>query len=548
MQDMQTLLPLGNVLLDRYRVESLLGKGGFSAVYLVRDLRSQANHYAVKELIDPDKKERRRFAFECEVLKRLDHPALPRVYRVFESARAMRVYMLMDYVDGQNLETLRQQQREHRFSLSRVLQLMTPVVAAVTYLHAQNPPIIHRDIKPANIIVPSQGENIVLVDFGIAKEYVQDATTSMVRHASPGYGAPEQYDRGTNPRTDVYGLAATIYALLTGMVPPIAFTRVTQRESKGIDPLVPARQVVPDLPAYVSDALERAMAIHNEQRYATVQDFWQALRPPSLPLPETPAVLSAPPVVLSGGDDALVSATTSPIVPAQETPKQMRYVQPVVAKLPERSARKRRPWLVLLAALVLLILLGGSSFAMGLFGLHINNGKPVVAATATVSHATTTVSHATATSVPATPTTGPATPTTQSTVQATSAPNSSVPTIAAGYTGTIHNIPADVDGNMQLTQMQQGGGNIRGYLTLSDGLQGNGNFSGTVSASRQILFQVNAYADHLPLLFQGQIASNGDMSGSYCSVQNNQCDDSAGGYGIWQVTPSSGSVHGSSSS
>ena len=159
---------------------------------------------------------------------------------------------------------------------------------------------------------------------------------------------------------------------------------------------------------------------------------------------------------------------------------------------------------------------------MGLFRLHINSGKPVVTATAIVSHAT-------ATSVP---------PTRQASAQVTSTPsvpNSSLPVIAGSYAGTIHNIPADVNGDMKLTQMQQSGGNIRGFLTLSDGLQGNGNFTGTVSSKRSIRFLVNAYADHLPLLFEGQIAANGSMSGSYCSAQNNQCDDSAGGYGTWQV-------------
>jgi eukaryotic-like serine/threonine-protein kinase len=540
MQEMQTLLPVGSVLLHRYRVESLLGKGGFSAVYLVRDLRSQANQYAIKELIDPDKKERQRFTFEGEVLKRLDHPALPRVYRVFDDAQAMRAYILMDYVEGQNLETLRQQRRDHRFSLSRVMQLMAPVVSAVSYLHEQAPPVIHRDIKPANIIVPPRGEETVLVDFGIAKEYIQDATTSMIRHASPGYGAPEQYDRGTSPRTDVYGMAATIYALLTGMVPPMAFTRITQRESKGVDPLVPASEAIADIPEYVSKALERAMAIHDEERYATVQEFWQALRPVSSvqQLPETPAVLAPPAVVLSDGDDAIVSATTAANVHAPETPRLM--LQPAVApasvRVPERTRRRNKVWLIVLAALVLLVLLGGSSFAMGLFKLPVGGGKPVVAATATVRHAT-------ATPVPVTPAARPTARPTQAakpTEQATRASNSGYPSIAASYSGSIHNTPADVNGTMQLTQMQQNGGSISGYLALSDGLQGNGSFNGTVSTGRQISFIVDAYADHLPLLFQGQVASDGSMSGSYCSEQNNQCDYTDGGYGSWQVAPVGG--------
>ena len=116
---------------------------------------------------------------------------------------------------------------------------------AVSYLHKQNPPIIHRDIKPANIIAPTSGDEAVLVDFGIAKVFDPESTTTAVRHASPGYGAPEQYATGTNTRTDIYGLGATIYALLTGVVPADAFFRTTQQGSKGTDPLEPiSRRVV----------------------------------------------------------------------------------------------------------------------------------------------------------------------------------------------------------------------------------------------------------------------------------------------------------------
>ena len=96
MRDVQTKFPKGKVVRDRYIVEELLGKGGFGAVYRVRDRRVKSNIFALKELTDPDKQQRESFAFECEILKRLDHYALPRVYRVFEDNKNNRVYMLMD--------------------------------------------------------------------------------------------------------------------------------------------------------------------------------------------------------------------------------------------------------------------------------------------------------------------------------------------------------------------------------------------------------------------------------------------------------------------
>jgi len=168
LQELQITLPTGSILRDRYVVEGLLGQGGFGAVYLVRDLRVKGNLFALKEVIDPDKKDRKRFIFESELLKRLDHRAFPRVYRVFEDETHHKAYMLMDYIEGPNLEKLRQQQPEKRFSLPQVLTLIAPIMDAVTYLHGQDPPVLHRDIKPSNIIAPASGDETVLVAFSIA--------------------------------------------------------------------------------------------------------------------------------------------------------------------------------------------------------------------------------------------------------------------------------------------------------------------------------------------------------------------------------------------
>src|SRR5690348_3764089 len=168
-QEVQTTLPIGSVIQGRYIIEALLGQGGFGAVYLVRDQRVRGNLFALKEIIDPEEKDRSRFLFEGEVLKQHDHPALPRVYRVFEQEDHQRVYMLMDYIEGPNLEQLRGQRPDNRFSLEQVYTILTPVAEVLTYLHTQKPPILHRDIKPANIIIPISGAGTVLVDFGIAK-------------------------------------------------------------------------------------------------------------------------------------------------------------------------------------------------------------------------------------------------------------------------------------------------------------------------------------------------------------------------------------------
>ena len=277
----QMTLPLGATLQDDhggyYCVEQLLGRGASSAVYLVSERRNKHWMFALKEVINPRTQDRKRLLFEYELLKRLSHPALPRVYYAFEQAELKRVYLLMEYIKGKDLDVLRNEQPGKRFPLQSVLTLLEPIVDALMYLHQQEPPVLHRDIKPANIIVPPHGRSAALVDFRMAKEYQPESTTTVFRRGTPGYAAIEQYSNegNTDARTDAYGLGATFYTLLTGVKPVNAVKRVTAE--KGHDPLKPAHVLVPDIPQPVSQAIQRALSLHHENRFATVGDFWNAL-------------------------------------------------------------------------------------------------------------------------------------------------------------------------------------------------------------------------------------------------------------------------------
>lgn len=507
MQDIQMLLPIGSVLHDRYRIEELLGKGGSGAVYLVQDQRVEGNQFALKEIIEPDKKELDRFTFEGKLLQRLDHEALPRVYHVFEDAQSPRVYIVMDYIKGSNLDTLRHLQPQQKFPLPQVMTFMAPIVDAVTYLHQQTPPIIHRDIKPANIIVPDSGENTALVDFGIAKEYDMDGTTTAIRRASPGYGAPEQYAMGTNPGTDIYGMAATFYALLTGTIPADAFHRLAMLSSQKTDPLIPINQIDPYIPAFVAEAIEHAMEIESDKRFATIQEFWQALQ--------------AHPLKVSSE----LSPTSLASEQTQPTSADVENISTVPVSTPSRQQPKRkasrwgstlRPILTFLALAVLLI---DIVFAISDISRH--HGLPTSMVTSTMVH------------------TRAATPGQTPSSSFTPSP-SSVPlvfTVAHTYSGTIYNTPAKINATIRLTNIQQHGTTINGYLVLGSGLSGDGSFNGTITTSRHISFLVASQAGHLPLLFMGQMNTNGSMAGSYCSAQNNQCDYAAGGYGTWNASP-----------
>jgi len=556
---------------ERYIVEDLLGKGGFGAVYLVRDQRVRGNLFALKEVIDPNTEDKKRFAFEGEVLKRLDYPALPRVYRIFEDdgTYGERLYLLMDYIEGPNLEQLRQRQTQKRLPLQQVMDIMSSIVGAVSYLHQQQPPIIHRDIKPANIIVPNDYKQSVLVDFGIAKEYDQEGTTTAIRRCSPGYGAPEQYARGTNVQTDVYGLGATFYALLTGTIPVDALYRMTQMGSRRGDPLEPVNQLAPNIPQHIANVIHQAMAININERFASVDAFWQALHASPLdaksfasnnadiasePTIIAPATLiqqkqyNAPHTPIVTSDNNALSASAGPITPippsmlirdnSRPSQGEVRYAR--------RERRKRPAALLFLVLIALLAVITGLLFATGVLpGMQSGPSTTVppvkktgIVATPGRTPHTTPTTHPTAT-----PTNTPAptaTPTTAPTSAPTTAPTSAPPSpvqLHSIYNGTINDDIGPTTATMQLTSVVQNGTAIQGQFVVNNPLQGSNPFSGTVS-SNTVQFTVASYAGHLPLAFSGTVQANGSISGTYCSVNASGCDNSQG-HGTWQVSPQS---------
>jgi serine/threonine protein kinase len=515
----QTTLPIGSIIRERYVVEDLLGKGGFGAVYLVRDRHVKSNLYALKEVVDPNKQERTHFTFEGEILKRLDHPALPHVYRTFDDDKNARAYILLDYIEGSNLEILRHQQPEKRFSLPQTIRIMAPVFDAVSYLHKQHPPVIHRDIKPANIIVPTGGEETVLVDFGIAKEYEQEGTTTATRRCSPGYSAPEQYARGTNPRTDIYGLGATVYALVTGRVPVDALYRITQLGSRHEDSFL--IEPIPEVPQHLADAIHHAMALNSDDRFASAEEFWQTLNvhPLENEAPPAPVPVPAPITRLYH-----VGVPNSPDMP--NAPTVINYRQKNL-----HSNRNRGAFILLCIFIALFALLAGI-----IFGGLANSSHIAVKTTPGPAQKMTT---ATAASRTATPSARPAiTPTSVPTPTPVA---KAYPQLANSYQGSIVDkfTQPPTSSTMSLSQIKQNETNVTGYLTVGPGLIGNGDFTGTVSTDKKIQFTVAGYQGLLPLFFQGQINADGSISGSYCSYQNNQCNYGGGGYGDWNVTPSS---------
>ena len=273
MNDTQSTLHAGYLLRGQYRIIDLLGKGASGAVYLVVDERKDEKQFVLKEVIQVIHEEQRGFPFSPAALKQLKHPALPHVHRVFYSNNRDRAYILMDYVEGSNLRVMRQLMPGKRLSLHAAMTLMAPIMDAVSYLHQQKPHMIHGDIKPANIIAPiaSVSTTSKLVDLGGIREL--DTNT---RQRVLNYRAPEQFGKRASRRSDIYALGAVFYALLTGTIPLSAPERMARINAGEADPLWPASQFTP-FAQIVAQAINRAMSISRHDRFASVEQFREAL-------------------------------------------------------------------------------------------------------------------------------------------------------------------------------------------------------------------------------------------------------------------------------
>jgi len=262
-------LPVGTIIRGRFLIQDQLSDSGFGNIYLVRDQRNRGNNanlFVLKEVINPSRHKLYQITLDGMALRLLRHEALPRVYNVLSDAKYDRVYVLMDYIEGLSLGMVRLHQPGKCFSFPQAIIIMEPVLSAVAYLHSQQPPVLHQDIKPASIIVLSTRDKVVLVDFGVGKKYNLGSTTTSARHSLTPYEAPEQYDGEIDTRSDIYGLGATFYTLLTGTVPDDALYRA----SKSVDSLEPMYQVVPAISMHVADTIHRAMSLSGNDRFASV--------------------------------------------------------------------------------------------------------------------------------------------------------------------------------------------------------------------------------------------------------------------------------------
>lgn len=260
------MLANGQLLQNRYRVEKQIGQGGMGAVYIATDERFGST-VAIKETLFTDEKFLKAFEREARLLNSLRHSALPRVSDHFVEGNGQ--FLVMEYIAGEDLcEQIEEDGKI--FSVDEVLNWADQLLDALDYLHSQAMPVIHRDIKPQNLKLTPQGQ-VILLDFGLAKGNVTNpdsatAAKSIVGY-SRNYASLEQIQgTGTDPRSDLYSLAATIYHLLSGQPPADALTRAMNVLSEKQDPLVPITKLRAEVSLPVAHILHESLALNANQR------------------------------------------------------------------------------------------------------------------------------------------------------------------------------------------------------------------------------------------------------------------------------------------
>jgi serine/threonine-protein kinase len=302
----QHILEPTTVLRKRYEILELVGQGGMGAVYKATDLRLEGRICAVKEILpslsDNAVSEQEveqlseQFRTEASILSRLDHPNLPKVSDYFSENQ--REYLVMDFVDGRDLqEILREQQQANQFlAEEEVLLWAGQLLDALEYLHEQSPPVLHRDIKPSNIKITPRGA-VKLVDFGLVKVLKADdsRTITVVQgRGTVAYTPLEQYggDTGfTDARSDIYSLGATMYHLLTAVPPVDAKERFLRPGC-----LASIRQLNPAVSPRCERAIFQALAMHPNERPANARAFRSLLFGSSSPISPAgaPILVSTP--------------------------------------------------------------------------------------------------------------------------------------------------------------------------------------------------------------------------------------------------------------
>lgn len=259
---------VGTVIEGKYEILKEIGRGGMSVVYLANDTHLNRN-WAVKEVRKKGNGKNDEIVVnsllaEANMVKRLDHPALPRIVDIIDNGST--IYIVMDFIEGESLDKILNEYGAQ--PEDKVIEWAMQICDVLSYLHSQKPPIIYRDMKPANLMLKPNG-NISIIDFGIAREYKEQNLADTTVLGTKGYAPPEQYSGQTDPRSDIFALGMTMHHLLTGIDP------------RNGEPYAPVRQWNPELSEGIEAIINKCVEPAAENRYQSCAELLVDLQDPS---------------------------------------------------------------------------------------------------------------------------------------------------------------------------------------------------------------------------------------------------------------------------
>lgn len=257
----------GTIIADKYEVLKEIGRGGMSVVYLAMD-KNLNKQWAVKEIRKKGSGKNDEIVVnsllaEANMMKKLDHPSLPRIVDIIDNGTT--IYVVMDYIEGESLDKVLNEYGAQPEEL--VIGWAKQLCDALSYLHSQKPPIIYRDMKPANVMLKPEG-NIKIIDFGIAREYKEQNLADTTVLGTKGYAPPEQYSGQTDARSDIFALGMTMHHLLTGVDP------------RSGEAYASARQWNPELSEGIEAIIDKCVEPASENRYQNCAELLYDLEHP----------------------------------------------------------------------------------------------------------------------------------------------------------------------------------------------------------------------------------------------------------------------------
>lgn len=281
----------------KYRIEKVLGQGGFGITYLAtQDILNRK--VAIKEFFFKEFCERedgtntitlgtqsnkatvekflKKFIKEAQTISALHHPNIVQIHDIFRENNT--AYYVMEYIDGESLGDIVKIQGA--LPETKAVEIINKVAVALDYIHTKN--INHLDVKPNNIMVRHNDGEVILIDFGVAKQYdekTKEGTTTTPVGISHGYSPSEQYKRNGvssfSPESDIYSLGATLYKMVTGITPPEA--------------IEVAQEGLPEMPSHISEAcksvIRKSMMLNKADRPHNIAQFLDILNTKTQQIP-----------------------------------------------------------------------------------------------------------------------------------------------------------------------------------------------------------------------------------------------------------------------